>query len=180
MDYEFGDILDARKAPKPLEHFLIILGETRKSEVMYYIITSRVYAVFKDLLSYFNDCLSRRDKNFLKYFNKEKDKTAITPHGNLIDALFLDKHNCYRPSLDVDSMIVLNSDPLLIDKGALETLRTDKKVFHRDKLSEIDLYKLISLVKHSPNISPDKTNQISASFNKVIREKKARQSSGRC
>lgn len=75
MDYEFGDILDARKAPKPLEHFLIILGETRKSEVMYYIVTSRVYAVFKDLLSYFNDCLSRKDRNFLKYFNKEKDKT---------------------------------------------------------------------------------------------------------
>jgi len=179
MDYEFGDILDARKAPGQLEHFLIILGETRKNEVMYYIVTSRVYAVFKDLLLYFNDCITRKDKNFFKYFSKEKDKQVITSHGNLIDALFLDKHSCYGLCFDVDSMIVLKSDPLLIDKSVLETLRTNKKVLHKDKLSDIDLYKLIGLVKHSPNISPDKANQISASFNKVIREKRAWQSSGR-
>ncbi len=44
MDYEFGDILDARNAPQ-LEHFILVMGESQKqgkSEVMYYIITSRV------------------------------------------------------------------------------------------------------------------------------------------
>ena len=176
MDYEFGDILDAREAPKPLEHFLVILGETKKNEVMYYIVTSRVYAVFKDIISFFDDCISRKDKNFFKYFRKEKDKQAIISHGHLIDALFLDKHNCYNLCFDVDSMIVLNSDPYLMDKEALENLRKDKKICYKDKLSEVDLYKLISMVKHSPNISSDKVNQISASFNKIIKEKRARQS----
>ena len=180
MDYEFGDILDARKAPNPLEHFLIILGETRKDEVMYYLVTSRVYSVFKDLLLFFNDCITRKDSNFFKYFSKEKNKSLIISHGNLIDALFLDKHSCYGPCFDVDSMIVLNSDPSLIDKTSLETLRKDNKVFYKDKLLDIDLHKLISIVKHSPNISPDKINQISASFNKVIREKRvSRSRSGR-
>ena len=176
MDYDFGDILDARKASKPLGHFLVILGETKKNEVMYYIVTSRVYTVFKDLLSFFNDCIIREDKNFFKYFGKEKDKSSgIISHGNLIDALFLDKHSCYGLCFDIDSMIVLNSEPLLIDKEALETLRTDQKVFHKDKLSDVDLYKLISMVKHSPHISPDKVYQTSASFNQVIREKRTRQ-----
>ncbi len=176
MNYDFGDIIDARKAPKPLEHFLVILGETRKNEVMYYKVTSRVYAVFKDIISFFDDCISRKDKNFLKYFNKEKNKQSITPHGKLVDALFLDKYNCYNLCFDVDSMIVLNSDPDLIDKQALEILRSDQKVCYKDKLSEIDLYKLIGIIRHSPNISPDKLTQIGTSFNKVIKEKRVRQS----
>jgi len=170
MNYDFGDIIDARKAPKPLEHFLVILGETRKNEVMYYIVTSRVYAVFKDIISFFDDCISRKDKNFFKHFGKEKGKQSISSHGNLLDALFLDKRNCYDLCLDVDSMIVLNSDPNLIDKEALESLKKDQKVFHKDKLSRMDLYKLISIVRCSPNISPDKFNQINASFNKTMKK----------
>lgn len=166
MNYEFGDILDARKTPA-LEHFLVILGETRKNEVMYYIITSRVYTVFKDILSFFDNCIIRKDKNFFRYFKKEKNKQSIIPHGNLIDALFLDKYNCYNLCLDVDSMIVLNSDPHLMDKKALENLRNDQKVCHKDKLSEIDFHKLINMVRYSSNISPDKINQISANFNRV-------------
>ncbi len=68
-------------------------------------------------------------------------------------------------------MIVLNSDPKLIDKEALENLINDQKVCFKDKLSEMDLHKLIGIIRHSPNISPDKFNQISASFNKVIKKK---------
>ena len=85
MDYDFGDILDARNATS-IGHFILVVGQiTRKdkitklevTEVMYYIITSRVYAVFKNILVYFNDCLSRGDKNFLKHYGKEKAKTTI-------------------------------------------------------------------------------------------------------
>lgn len=170
MDYDFGDILDARKAPNPLGHFLLVLGETRKrEEVMYYIITSRVYAVFKDVLSFFNDCIQRKDKNFFKYFKKEKEKELINPHGKLVDTIFLDKYNCYDFCLDVDSMIVLNSDPRLIDKKALETLRNDGKVCHKNRLTEMDMYKLITIIKHSPNVSIDKCNQINANFNRIIK-----------
>ena len=180
MNYDFGDILDARKAPEPLGHFVLILGQTRKNEeVMYYIITSRVYTVFKDIIFFFNDCILRKDKNFFKFFNKEKNKKSIISNGNLIDALFFDKHHCYDSCFDVDSMALINSDPKLIDKEALERLRSDGKVCFKNKLSATDLYKLISIIRYSLNISPDKRNQISASFNSVIKETQVRQLNSR-
>ncbi|OGG41933.1 hypothetical protein A2837_01865 [Candidatus Kaiserbacteria bacterium RIFCSPHIGHO2_01_FULL_46_22] len=168
MDYDFGDILDARNAPDG--HFIVVVGEATKqgqTEVMYYIITSRVYAVFKDILAFFNDCLSRGDKDFLKHFSKEKAKTAISAHGLLSQAVFLDKQTNYDTCLDVESMIVVNSDPKLIDKTALESLRGDGKVIYRNKLAKIDALNLIQIIKHSNEVSPDRKNKMSASFNKI-------------
>ena len=75
MDYEFGDILDARNAP--IGHFMVVLGEKTKkgkTEVMYYLLTSRVYVVFKDVLVFFNYCIANYRKDFVRFFNKEKGK----------------------------------------------------------------------------------------------------------
>lgn len=168
MDYDFGDILDARNAPDG--HFIIIVGEATKkgkTEVMYYFITSRVYAVFKDILTFFNDCLSRKDAHFLKHFNKEKTKTTITSYGLLSQAVFLDKQTNYDTCLDVESMIVVNSDPKLIDKPALESLRNDGKVLYKNKLSKVDALNLIQIIKHSDEVSAYRINKISACFNRI-------------
>jgi len=168
MDYDFGDILDARNAPDG--HFIVVVGEVTKkaqTEVMYYIITSRVYTVFKDILTFFNDCLSRGDKDFLKHFSKEKTKTTISAYGLLSQAVFLDKQTNYDTCLDVESMIVVNSDPKLIDKTALNSLKNDGKVIYRNKLAKTDALNLIQVIKHSNDVSPDRKNKISASFNKI-------------
>lgn len=168
MNYEFGEILDARKAPD--NHFIVILGEVikrDKTEILYYKITSRVYAVFKNILDFFNDCISRNDKNFLKHFNKEKSKTTISRHGFLSQAVFLDKYNDYDSCLDLESMVVVNKDPDIIDKDALERLRADGKVVLKNKLTKLDALALINTIKHSDNISADRRNKISANFNKV-------------
>lgn len=168
MDYDFGDILDARNAPDG--HFIVVVGEVTKqgkTEVMYYIITSRVYAVFKDILTFFNDCLSRSDKYFLKHFNKEKAKNVITAHGLLSQAVFLDKQTNYNACLDVESMVVINRDPKLMDKTAMESLRTDGKVVIKSKLAKLDALNLIQVINHSNDVSPDRQNKISACFNKI-------------
>lgn len=174
MDYDFGDILDARNAP--IGHFIVVVGQVSRkdkitkedrTEVMYYIITSRVYAVFKDILAFFNDCLSRKDKHFLKHFNKESKKTSITPHGLLSQALFLDKETNYNTCLDLESMVVINSDPELMDKTALESLKSDGKVIYRNKLAKLDTLSLVQIVKHSNDVSIDRKNKISACFNKI-------------
>ena len=169
MDYQFGDILDARQAPgSGFGHFILVVGETRRSgEVMYYVITSRVYTVFKDILIYFNDCLRRGDKEFLKVFNKEKAKQTITAHGRLSDAMFFDRDTNYASCLDVDSMVVINSDPLLIDKQALERMRIDRKVLIKNRLAKLDLLNLIHLVRNSNDISQDKKSQIGYNYNQL-------------
>lgn len=168
MDYDFGDILDARNAPDG--HFIIVVGEVIKkgqTEVMYYIVTSRVYAVFKDILDFFNNCIQRNDKYFLKHFSKEKAKTAINPHGSLSQAIFLDKHTNYDTCFEVESMIVVNSDPKLMDKTALETLRTDGRVLYKNKLTKVDALNLREVIKHSNDVSPDRKTKILTAFNKV-------------
>lgn len=169
MDYDYGDILDARNAPG-IEHFILVVGETSKkgkTEVMYFLITSRVYAVFKSIIAYFNDCLSRGDRNFLRFFNKEKGKAAITPHGLLYQAVFLDKDAHYPTCLDVDSMVVVNSDPDLIDKTALETLRNNGTVVYKNKLAKFDALKLRAVISLSGDVSPDRKNKIGQSFNLI-------------
>jgi len=175
MDYDFGDILDARNAPS-IGHFILVVGQiTRKdkvtkldiTEVMYYIITSRVYAVFKNILVYFNDCLSRKDKNFLKHYGKEKDKATISAHGQLSQAIFLDKETNYNACLDVESMVVINSDPLLIDKTALETLKADGKIIYKNKLVKLDAKHLIETIKCSNDVSSSRKEKISACLNKI-------------
>lgn len=168
MDYDFGDILDARNAPDG--HFIVVVGEATKkgqTEVMYYIITSRVYAVFKEILAFFNDCLSRSDTHFLRRFSKEKAKSVINAHGLLSQAVFLDQPTNYSGCLDVESMIVVNSDPKLVDKTALETLRNDGKVLYKNKLAKLDALNLREIIKHSNEVSPDRKTKILTAFNKV-------------
>ena len=168
MNYDFGDILDARSAPD--KHFIVVVGESQRkgeTEVMYYIVTSRVYAVFKDILTFFNYCLSRKDANFLKYFSKEKNKKIIASHGLLSQAVFLDKQTNYDTCFDVESMVVVKSDPKLIDKTALESLRNDKKVLYKSKLAKVDALNFIQVIKHSNEVSTDRKNKVSACFNKI-------------
>lgn len=168
MDYDFGDILDARNASDG--HFIVVVGEAVKkgqTEVMYYIITSRVYAVFKDILTFFNDCLSRNDKYFLKHFSKEKAKTAISAYGLLSQTVFLDQQTNYSSCLDLESMIVVNSDPKLLDKTALESLRTDGKVLYKNKLAKLDALNLREIIKISNEVSPDRKTKILTAFNKI-------------
>jgi len=174
MDYDFGDILDARNAP--VGHFIVVVGQVsrkdkitkeEKNEIMYYIITSRVYAVFKDILAFFNDCLSRKDKHFIKHFSKESKKTSITPHGLLSQTLFLDKETNYNTCLDLESMVVVKSDPELMDKTALESLKSDGKVIYRNKLAKLDAFSLIQIIKYSNDVSVDRKNKIFTCFNKI-------------
>jgi hypothetical protein len=169
MDYDFGDILDARNA-SGIDHFILVVGEVTKkgqTEVMYYIITSRVYAVFKSILAYFNDCLTRKDTHFLKHYGKEKTKLRISAHGLLSQAIFLDKETNYNTCLEVESMVVINRDPELIDKTALETLKADGKIIYKNKLVKLDALNLIQTIKYSNEVSPDRKNKISACFNKI-------------
>jgi hypothetical protein len=169
MDYDFGDILDARKAPGR-GHFLLVVGEATKggeTEVMYYTITSRVYTVFKNILLYFNDCLTRSDRHFLRHYGKEKGKGMITPYGLLSQAVFLDKETNYSMCLEVESMVVINSDPSLIDKTALEALRTSHGVVCKTRLVKLDALNLIQTIKCSNNVSPDRVNKIAQSFNRI-------------
>ncbi|MFA5232150.1 MAG: hypothetical protein WC410_00485 [Candidatus Paceibacterota bacterium] len=170
MDYSFGDILDGRSTPG-IDHFILVVGELsikNKPIVMYYKITSRVYAVFKDILKFFNDCISRGDAKFLRCFSKEKNKEIIVPHGPLCQAVFLDRDSDYPLVLDLDSMVVLNQDPELIDKEALETLKKDGKITYRIRLTKSDTFNLINSIKFSNTyMSPDKINKISHSFNQI-------------
>lgn len=173
MDYDFGDILDARNAP--VGHFIVVVGEITKkdqTEVMYYKVTSRVYAVFKTILDYFNDCLRRSDKNFLKHFSKEKAKISIVSHGNLSQAVFLDKHTNYDTCLDVESMIVVNKDPELLDKAAIKTLKADGKVLYKNKLTKLDAFNLREIIKNSNYVSPDRKTKILTAFNKIKQDLK--------
>jgi len=168
MDYDFGDIFDAREAPG-IGHFIVIVGENTKqdkTEVMYYVVTSRVYAVFTNILAYFNECLQSKDKRFLKHFSKEKGKPRISPHGKLAQAIFLDKETNYDSCLDVDSMVVVNRDPQKSDKTALAKLREDKLVVCKGKLHKIDALHLREVIKNSDDVSSFIRDKILAAFNK--------------
>lgn len=163
MNYEFGEIFDCRKNPK-LEHFIIILGANRNNEVMYFKITSRVYTVFKDILSFFNDCINKKYNRFYYHFSKEKGKEELKSHGRLTDALFLDKNSHYNMCFDVDSMIIVNSEPKLIDNKVLDEYIKNKLVLYKDSLTNIDIYKLMGIIKYSDNISADNEKQLKRNF----------------
>ena len=174
MIYDFGEIFDARKSPDG--HFVVVVGEVTENgqtKVMYYLITSRVYAVFKDILDFFNDCIRKGDQHFFRKFNKEKKKEIINPHGSLCQAVFLDKYTNYDTCLDVDSMIVVNRDPELMDETVFKSFERDGKWHLKTKLEKLDALNLKEMIKHSDNISPDKKNKIFAAFNKVDFYKKA-------
>ncbi len=175
MDYDFGDVIDAREVAG-IDHFIVIIGEINKKdkitkkesiEVMYYKINSHVYAVFKTIAAYFSDCLRRKDKHFLKFYSKEKGNDAINLYGPLCQAVFLDRETNYSTCLDTESMIVINCDPKIFDKNAFEALRMDKKILYRDKLKRIDAFNLINTIKHSDEVSPYRMIMVATCFNRV-------------
>ena len=167
MDPEIGDIVDCRTAPS-LEHFIIILGTRKKrgkEEVMYYIVTSRVYAVFKDILDFFNDCIDKNYQRFFHKFSKEKGKPRITPHGKLRDAFFFDHEMDYSGCLETDSMIVMNADPYLMDREAFDELHKNKMAKYKGMLTNADLVRLVEMVKFSDNIAKESRDRICENYN---------------
>ncbi|MBU1046638.1 hypothetical protein KKH36_02560 [Patescibacteria group bacterium] len=164
MKYEFGEIIDCRNSPT-IKHFILILGETRRNEVMYYLITSRTYKVFRDLLDFFNDCIEKKNKRFFIYFGKEKNKSIIYPTGNLCDAFFLDKHFAYQGCLEKDSMIIINEDPKTEDKEVLTSWKSEGMASLRDKLNKQDSEKLILLIRRTENIRPRFKTEIGRNYN---------------
>jgi hypothetical protein len=166
MDYEFGDIIDCRNVPG-LGHFIIVVGITRKNEVMYYIISSRVYTAFKSILDFFNDCIYKKCQFFFHAFSKEKKKDKLSQYGKLVDAIFLDKENCYEGCLDTDSVVAINNDPELMDKNALDRNIQEKVALFRTTLAPVDMYKVLNIVRYTENISDNKGKQIISSFYKI-------------
>lgn len=163
MNYDFGDIIDCRKAP--INHFILVLGESRNDEIMFYQITSRTYKVFKDILAFFNDCIDENYSRFFNFFGKEKRKQKIMPTGNLCDAFFLDKHSNYSGHLDVDCMILMNSDPELTDKKVIDAWRSGKLAHFSTRLEKNDTEKLIRAIRITPNISPRYREEIGRNYN---------------
>ena len=152
---EIGDIIDCRKVSS-IGHFVLTLGiktKRDKIEVMYYIVTSRVYTVFPRIIDFFNDCLSRNYGRFMVAFPKEKDKEKITLHGRLCDAFFLDRESHYKGCLDMDSMIVINQNPETIDFETFRRWHENNMVAHRSRLESNDLIKFMETVKFSLNIN---------------------------
>ncbi|MFA5030262.1 MAG: hypothetical protein WC495_01590 [Patescibacteria group bacterium] len=161
--YDFGDIYDCRKAPQG--HFILVLGKNQKDEVMYYMITSRVYKVFKDILLFFNDCIEKKYQRFFHHFNKEKEKEYISATGNLCDAFFLDKYTNYPGQLDADSMVLLNGDPDLLDKQVFDRFRQGKIATFSTRLEKNDTEKFIKAIRLTDNISPNQKSEIGRNYN---------------
>jgi len=173
MDYEFGDILDARNVPE-IKHFILVVGEIDdkgKKKIMYYIISSRVYAVFSSVIEYFNDCMRRKDKEFFKFFGKEKEKAekgiAIKAKGLISQTIFLDKDTNYSSCLDTESMIVINNNPQYTDKDVIEKLKTDGKIFYKTKLTKRDAFHLFLTIRYSKDVSEFRRGEIYKSFEKI-------------
>jgi hypothetical protein len=179
MQYKFGDIIDARKV-SGLKHFLVVVGEITRidkitgediTEVMFYKVTSHVYAVFKTILAYFNYCLLKRDPIFLKFYSKEKDNTVIVPYGSLCQAVFLDRDTHYKSCLDVESMVIINSDPQLIDKKVIENLTKVGKIIPKNhKLTKFDAINLMNTIRYSRDVSPERQGKVSTCFNDIKSE----------
>jgi hypothetical protein len=171
MSYELGDIFDARS--HELEHFVLVVGEVPQGSsspkgILFYRISSRTYKVFKDILSFFNDCIDEDYGRFYRFFgkekNKRKEKKHIFPAGQLCDSFFLDKDKNYPLCLDVDSVVVLNRDPEVYDEPVFERFRKSEHIIYKGKLCKADIYKFVDLVKHSQNISARRKDEIMRHF----------------
>src|SRR3989339_1428818 len=159
MDYEFGDIIDCRKTPS-IKHFILIVGLNNKKEVMYYIITSKTYKVFKNVLDFFNDCIEKKNPRFYHFFSKEEKDKRIYPTGNLCDAFFLDQHTNYQLCFEKDSMILINSEPDLADKAVVDEWITDHKAEYKSRLCRNDSEKLVHAIQLSDNVSPRNKSEV--------------------
>ncbi|MCX6716025.1 MAG: hypothetical protein NT077_03335 [Candidatus Taylorbacteria bacterium] len=165
MRPEIGDMIDCRNSP--IKHFVLVLGTDlghERETVMYYLISSRVYAVFPDIIEFFNDCIQRKYARFYNFF-KEKDKDAIVPYGRLRDAFFLDKGTDYEGCLDVDSIIVINENPIHIDLETLEQMHEDKSAIYKTRLISRDLIRFMDMIKLSENIGQRAKSIICRNFN---------------
>lgn len=164
MNYEFGDIFDCRDYPS-IKHFILVLGVNKKDEIMYYRITSKVYKVFKNILDFFNDCIERKYRRFFNFFGKEKNREKICLTGNLCDAFFLDQNTNYCGYLDVDSMILINSEPELMERSVLDNLHKDKFAKYCARLCNDDSEKIIHYIRLSKHISVQNKNEIGRNYN---------------
>ncbi len=176
MAYEFGDIIDTRNAPTPLGHFIIIVGETKNEELLFYTVTSRVYRSLQVIIDFFNDCIDRNYRRFFYSFRKEvhrvSDGTRITLKGPLAETLFLDYIKHYSSLLTSDSMVVINRNPEKLDKDVLVALRRDGKASTGGRLCASDVCRLATLLKTSQYIGLSESLLIRQSFNSLIKDRK--------
>lgn len=167
MDYEFGDIFDARSSP--LGHFVVIVGTipaTRTSEekILYYVVSSRIYKVFRKILDFFNYCINKKYQPFFNHFSKERDNPQIARAGRLCTAFFLD-YDEYTGHLEEDSYLLLNNDPAEIDASVLSAQVKVKTIKYRTRLGKPDLHKLMTAIRYCDHISPNNLNKVSSAYN---------------
>ena len=183
MNYEFGDIIDARNVSFSRGHFIIVVGETNlksqgRFELMYFTITSRVYKPFGKIVNFFNECIKNKYKKFFKHFKKEKpgykknsknhNITLIKP---LSAAVFLDCEE-YSGILSQDSMVMITSEPDKVDKEVVKNFKDKEKINNAGRLTPLDVCRLITVLKNSPSISGYNDRKIRESFNALVSSRK--------
>jgi hypothetical protein len=165
MDYEFGDIIDAKKTY--CKHFVMIFGLDDKERVLYEIITSKIYRAFDVLCDFFNThCIGDkcRDSHFYHKFQNRHNKDIEIQAVNLSDVFFLDKKD-YTGYLRDDSMVIINSDPKTMDLKVLNEFKRRGLVCSASRLSKEDTDRLYIHLKTSKHISPYNLGVIGKSFN---------------
>ncbi len=165
MKYKFGDVFDCRRHTR-LAHYQIILGnDTKKNQVLYYVLTSRIYKAFDKLCSFFNRyCIDGKCDagRFERHF---KDKGSIKP-VNLFDVFFVDK-NMYKSKLSEDSMIIMNTDLRTEDIKAFDYKIKNNLKEYSFNLSQKDIYRLYTHIRTSDYISDHNLKLVKKSFNLV-------------
>lgn len=167
MDYDIGDILDARS--DPLGHFLIVVGAIQRTKsqgarVLFYRVSSRTYKVFRSILKFFNYCIEKNYQPFFHHFSKEKKKETIFKIGQLNTAFFLDLDD-YKGQFTEDSYILLNKDPEEVDLDALKERIKNGLITRCSRLSSPDIHKLMTAVRYNNKISKQNLEKICQSYN---------------
>lgn len=166
-EYDFGDIYDCREAPN-VKHFIVLLG-TQKIENTSYIlfekVTSRVYKAFSSLSVFFEKNCHNKCKEFIHNFKKDDH---IYHYGKLCNTLFLDKEVNF--SFTEDSMIVIKGDPEKTEVDVFEGWIKEKMAKPKTRIANVDIYKLIAIIKNSDNISDPVGLAIRTAFNKIEKD----------
>lgn len=162
-EYGFGDIYDCRDVPG-VEHFIVIFGFQEikgKKYIFYEKVTSRVYKAFKKLSDFFEgNCHGRCDK----FKNSFKDTNPIYHYGKLCYTLFLEGNENF---IEEDSMIVIKGEPQKTEATILEKWIKEGIAKANVRISNVDIYKLMSILNNSDNISAPILCSIRTAFNKV-------------